>query len=122
MQRNCLECGDTFKGRSDKKFCSDMCRNAYNNRENNYTNNTIKRVNLILRKNRKILADLNPDGKTTVNGKKLRDLGYNFDYFTNIYRTRNGNEYHFCYEQGYIKLDKDFYTLVRRDEDSRSSA
>jgi YHS domain-containing protein len=115
MDRKCLECGDDFKGRSDKKFCSDFCRNAYNNRENNYTNNTIKRINFILRKNRRIMEELNPEGKITVSGKKLRDLGFNFDYFTNIYRTRNGNEYYFCYEQGYIKLDKDFYTLVKRD-------
>jgi predicted nucleic acid-binding Zn ribbon protein len=120
MSKACLECGDSFKGRSDKKFCSDMCRNAYNNRENNYTNNTIKRVNAILKKNRKIMDELNPDGKITVTGKRLRDLGYNFDYFTNIYRTRNGNEYFFTYEQGYIKLDKDFYTLVRRDEENKS--
>lgn len=98
-----------------------MCRNAYNNRENNYTNNTIKRVNFILRKNRKILEELNPEGKTTVSGKKLRDLGFNFDYFTNIYCTRNGNEYRFVYEQGYLKLDKDFFTLVRRDDPPKNT-
>ena len=30
-KRNCLECKDPVKGRIDKKFCSDYCRNAYNN-------------------------------------------------------------------------------------------
>jgi YHS domain-containing protein len=117
MQNTCAECGDSFKGRSDKKFCSDACRNTFNNRENNYTNNTIKRINHILRKNRKILEQLNPEGKASVPGKRLRDLGFDFDYFTHVYRTKKGTIYYFCYEQGYLAIDADFYTLVRREED-----
>lgn len=31
MEKNCPECGDKIIGRADKKFCSDACRNAYNN-------------------------------------------------------------------------------------------
>lgn len=116
MEKQCLECGDTIRGRSDKKFCTDSCRNAYNNRVNNYTNKTIKRVNHILRKNRRILESLNPDGKNTVHGSMLRDKGFNFKYFTNIYTTRAGKNYVFVYEQGFLKLDKDFYTLVKREK------
>ncbi len=116
MEKACQECGDPFRGRSDKKFCSDACRNTYNNRVNNYANAAIKRVNHILRKNRRILEALNPEGKTTVHGKKLRDRGFDFDYLTRIYRTRSGSEYVFVYEQGYLRLDNDFFTLVRREE------
>ena len=32
--RLCLECGDHLKGRIDKKFCSDYCRNSFNNKVN----------------------------------------------------------------------------------------
>jgi hypothetical protein len=117
MNRTCLECGDSFRGRSDKKFCSDACRNSYNNRINNYTNKTIKRINHTLRKNRRILEELNPDGKTTVHGTKLRENGYDFNYFTNVYKTKAGKVYYFCYEQGFLKLDNDFYTLVKRDDE-----
>lgn len=27
----CLNCDKTLKGRTDKKFCDDYCRNSYNN-------------------------------------------------------------------------------------------
>ena len=37
MKKNCLECGEAFNGRIDKKFCSDYCRNTYNNKINNDT-------------------------------------------------------------------------------------
>ena len=33
-KRECLECREPVKGRVDKKFCSDYCRNAYNNNVN----------------------------------------------------------------------------------------
>ena len=38
MNSTCPECGDKLKGRADKKFCSDACRNAYNNKLNSDAN------------------------------------------------------------------------------------
>ena len=29
--KKCLSCGKLLKGRVDKKFCDDYCRNNYNN-------------------------------------------------------------------------------------------
>jgi len=29
--RKCLHCDHVLKGRTDKKFCDDYCRNTYNN-------------------------------------------------------------------------------------------
>lgn len=31
IDKQCLFCGSELKGRSDKKFCNDFCRNNYNN-------------------------------------------------------------------------------------------
>jgi len=31
LLRHCRHCSKPVKGRTDKKFCSDGCRNAYNN-------------------------------------------------------------------------------------------
>jgi len=69
-----------------------------------------------LRKNRRILAGLNPSGKRTVDGISLAEEGFNFHYFTNIYRTQKGSEYYFCYDQGYLKLDNDQYMLVQKQD------
>lgn len=111
-KRQCLECEEEFSGRMDKKFCSDMCRNAYHNKINSEDTHLVRQINSILRKNRRILSTLNKDGKTKVHRKKLLDRGFDFSYFTSIYKTQKGNVYHFCYEQGYLALDNDFYFLV----------
>jgi hypothetical protein len=111
-KRKCLECNEEFSGRIDKKFCSDMCRNAYNNKLNSESSNLVRNINSVLRKNRRILEDLNVDGKTKVHKKKLLDKGFDFNYFTSIYKTQKGSVYNFCYEQGYLHLENDFYFLV----------
>jgi len=114
--KNCEECGKTFKGRQDKKFCSDQCRSAYNNRLNSDATNYVRNVNNILRKNRRILMNLNPEGKSRVSLDKLKTKGFNFNYFTSTYTTREGSQYFYCYEQGYLSIEKDFYLLVVKKE------
>ena len=54
----CLECEKSLIGRIDKKFCNDMCRNSYNNNLNKAANEYVRKVNVILRKNRRILSSL----------------------------------------------------------------
>lgn len=112
--KTCLECGDVVQGRADKKFCSDQCRTSFNNKNNSDTTNFMRNINNILRKNRRILAELNPKGKSKVTKTKLMDLGFKFSYFTNTYKTKNGNEYYFCYDQGYLELEGDVFALVVR--------
>ena len=110
--RICRECDAPFRGRIDKKFCSDLCRIAHNNRLNSNQNNYVRNVNNILRKNRRILTELNPSGKNRIRIDKLKDKGFNFDYFTSTYKTREGALYFYCYEQGYLPIERDFCLLV----------
>ena len=116
MERLCLDCGTLVKGRTDKKFCDDSCRNNYNNRLKTEDNQVIKRVNTILKKNRTILMQLNPNGKVKISRKKLITAGFNFDYHTYNYTAQNGNTYIFCYEYGYLILKGDSFLLVKREE------
>ena len=69
-KRTCLECEAKLSGRKDQKFCADYCRNTYNNRQNEDANATVRRINGILRKNRRILAQHNPNGKKKVGRPK----------------------------------------------------
>ena len=115
-EKKCLECGRPVYGRVDKKFCSDGCRNAFNNKQKAASTNYIRNVNNILSKNRRILLDLNPTGKTKKHRDQLLKKGFDFDYYTNVYRTKAGDEYRFCYEQGYLLLDEGFVLIVQRDE------
>lgn len=114
--RKCLECGQKLSGRKDQKFCSDYCRNTYNNRQNEDATKYVRRINNILRKNRRVLAALNPTGKRTVDAITLAEEGFNFHYYTNTYQTQKGNTYFFCYEQGYTKLEGDQYMLVLKQD------
>ena len=108
----CLECGDPILGRSDKKFCGDQCRNAFNNRLNSDSNNLVRNINNQLRKNRRIMAELNPEGKTKVNKEQLLSLGFNFKFSTHTYTTQKGTTYYFCYDHGYLQLDDVVFVLV----------
>ncbi len=110
---NCLECGEKIIGRSDKKFCNDACRNAYNNKQNKDSNNLMRNVNNKLRKNYRILMEVNTDGKTKVTRSRLDSLGFDFDYFTNLKVYKNGSEYKFIYDYGYKLLEDEFVLIVK---------
>lgn len=115
MERTCPECGEKIRGRTDKKFCSDYCRNAYHNKVNKDCSNLVRNINNSLRRNHRILEELNPSGKTSVSRKKLLAKGFDFEHFTSLYETKKGNRYHFVYDQGYLQLENDFYALVKRN-------
>jgi hypothetical protein len=113
--RTCEHCGEKILGRSDKRFCSDYCRNSQHNLENRDNSNYMRKVNNLLRKNRRILAKFNPNGKAKILGTALMEEGFNFAYFTNIYETKKGGKYYFCYDQGYIQIEDGYYALVVRE-------
>ena len=115
-ERLCHECGAPFRGRIDKKFCSDLCRVAFNNRLNSDEISYVRSVNSILRRNRRILMSMNPTGKNKVSHEKLITRGFDFNYFTSTYKTREGALYFYCYEQGYLPIEKDCYLLVVKKE------
>ncbi|AQS94432.1 MULTISPECIES: hypothetical protein [Polaribacter] len=115
-KKECLECNELLKGRIDKKFCSDYCRNSYNNRINKDSKNLIRNINNRLRKNYKILSDLNSTGKTKVSRTKLYDKGFDFQFFTSIYKTKTGNLYHYIYNEGYLALENETFLLIRKDK------
>jgi len=115
MQKQCPECGGKIVGREDKRFCSDYCRNAHNNKVNKDSKNLIRNTNNRLRKNYKILSDLNKSGKTKINKIKLLDQNFDFNYFTSIYTTKTGNTYFYVYDQGYLPLEKEYYLLIKRE-------
>lgn len=113
--KECLECGEAIRGRVDKKFCTDYCRNTYNNKVNKESKNLIRNTNNRLRKNYKILTELNAKGKTKVTRARLFDHGFDFNFFTSIYKTKTGNVYFYLYDQGYLALENDYFLLIKRE-------
>jgi hypothetical protein len=125
----CLDCGEKLLGRSDKKFCSDQCRNNYNNRINRDSNNYVRNVHGLLRRNRKILSDLFDDGHRRLHRDALIAKGYNFTFFTHLVETPENVKWSFCFEygirgdgRGYVELTKNSSYLEQcpdQDEDSQ---
>ena len=117
--KTCLSCEKPVKGRSDKKFCDDYCRAAYNNELKSASNNYIRNVNNALGKNRRILESLLPDGGQTAktNQDKLLQLGFQFKYHTHQYSAKNGNTYFYCYDYGYLPLESNWFLIVKRNEE-----
>lgn len=111
VERKCLDCGDTLRGRSDKKFCSDQCRNNYNNKLNRDSNNFVRNVHGLLRKNRRILSDLVAEGKTVIHKDALYALGYNFSFFTHIVESKEGTKFQYCFDYGFSERDEEFVEL-----------
>ena len=115
MEKACPECGEKLVGRIDKKFCGDDCRNSFNNKLNKDSKNLMRNINNKLRKNYRILEELNPEEKTKTTKSKLLSKGFDFEYFTSTYTTKNGTIYYFLYNQGYLPLEGDFFALVKRN-------
>lgn len=115
----CLECQDPIFGRADKKFCSDACRNAYNNRMNKRKDAEVLRINGILKKNYQILNTLTlKEGKTVCKKEDLISKGYDFLYHTHTITYKNGSTYRFLYQYGYRDLEDGKILVVKKEEDS----
>lgn len=115
QQRTCEECGDELRGRADKRYCSDYCRNVANNKLNRDSTALMRNINNRLRKNWRVLNELNPTDKTKTTRNKLLSMGFDFSFFTSIYTTKKGTTYFFIYDQGYLPMDDDYYLIVKRE-------
>ena len=113
---HCLTCDKHVKGRTDKKFCDDYCRNSFNNQLKATQNNLVRNINNALGKNRRILESLihTTEEIAKTHKDKLLEKGFQFKYMTHTYTNKKGNVYFFCYDLGYMPLDNDWYLLVKR--------
>lgn len=113
LDRPCPVCGDQIFGRVDKKFCSDQCRNTFNNERYSTKNSHVQKINRLLKKNYAILVALNHNGKAKVKRSKLLQEGFDFTYFTSTYETQKGAIYKLVYDQGYLPLGDDYLLLIK---------
>lgn len=106
----CLYCGKPIKsGRADKKFCDSGCKDAYNNEQKEGERNEIRIIDLIIKKNRRVLKKLynkeKPETKFT--REQLVREGFEFGFMTHIAITKGkGNEIVFCYDFGFREITK----------------
>ena len=113
--RLCATCNKTLRGRTDKKFCDDFCRNTFNNQLRSTHNNVIRNINNALRKNRRILEEMLQEKDCFIKTKmeKLLYKGFQQQYVTHTYTNQKGKTYYFCYDYGYMPLDNSSLLIVK---------
>ena len=46
---------------------------------------------------------------------KLYDKGFDFQFFTSLYKTKTGNTYFYIYDEGYLALENELFLLIRKE-------
>ena len=115
---NCRDCGTRLLGRSDKKFCNDYCRNAYHGKRNRDVSNSMRNINNILRKNRRILQHLIQNNIKTCSKIELINLGFKIAYCTHFYTAQDGRRHQFYYDISINELND---LIIINQEDVTSS-
>lgn len=115
-QKTCLSCSKQLRGRTDKKFCNDYCRNTFNNQLKAPANNLIRTINHILGKNRRILDSIMYNGDEMIKVKKenLIEQGFLFKYATHIHINKKGSIYFFYYDYGLLSIDDENCIVIRK--------
>ena len=112
MKRRCVQCGEEVIGRSDKKFCCDSCRNAFNNSLNRDSKNLVRNINNRLRKNYRILEYLRKNPGVPLNKEKLEAKGFAFNFITGMRETEDLQPLIIVYDIGLILDSADNVALV----------
>ena len=119
LTKTCLTCNRVLRGRTDKKYCDDQCRNAYNNQFKCEKSDYVRNINNWLLKNRRVLEQLMYTNEEIiiVSKEKLECRGFLFRYHTHTYTNKKGNTYFYCYEYGWLPLENDRFLIVKRKDD-----
>jgi hypothetical protein len=114
--KQCLQCTKKIAGRTDKKFCSNHCRSSYHNHFYGDRSNYMRRVNGMLLRNRKILADLFAlqRGGTTVPLSELYVKGFSPSHFTHQQKKAKNQLFTYCYEFGYQITEKNCIKIIQQ--------
>jgi hypothetical protein len=113
--KTCLHCKKIIKGRTDKKFCDDYCRNIFNNQLKSTTNNLVRNTNNILGKNRRIIESFFEEEINYIKIKKeiLINNGFLFSYNTKSKKLAKGAYIYYCYDYAFLPISEDYYILIK---------
>jgi endogenous inhibitor of DNA gyrase (YacG/DUF329 family) len=120
--RKCKYCDqviDLSKGRRDRQFCDERCKNAYHNKIAFEEEKEAKRINKIMKKNREILKTMSTrKDKDEISRERLLKAGFDFTYYTHHKFTIHHNyQYTFCYDYGYRTVKPGSYKVVKAFEE-----
>lgn len=107
QDRVCRQCGDRIRGRSDKRFCDDRCRNQFHNQQRRLPVLTerARQIQRRLTQNRRVLEGcLGGRKRCIISRDELLLRGFLFDLFSQR-RQEADRIYFYCLDLGYRLMD-----------------
>ena len=117
MQKpSCILCGKPIAGRTDKKYCSQNCKNTYNYNRRSSTKSATQTIDAILHKNREILdVIMGPKRKKMeIVKSELIKMGFQSAYITGYYTNSRGKLYHYVYDFAWMEFTGDKVMIVKK--------
>ena len=116
MKRLCRLCKKPFSGRSDKIFCTPVCKAIYHRKLNFATHLASFETDKILHRNRSILLEVMGKHKKQklVESIVLERKKFRFNYMTGLYENVKGKRYHIVYDFSWMKFSNGKVLILRR--------
>jgi hypothetical protein len=116
--KDCLNCGqplDPGKGRVDRLYCDERCKNAFHNARSIEENGELNRIELVLKKNRRVLKKMFArKDKDQISKERLLKEGFDFVFYTHHVTSKIiGNSFTFCFDYGYREVEPGVYKIVK---------
>lgn len=109
---SCLECGRELYGRSDKKFCSEECKNRYHNRRHQDSRRIRNRIITDLSSNYEILENLLKMKIKVVSLCDAEAMGFKPAIITGCTKEKGHNEYR-CFDIKYCQSPTRIFNIGR---------
>jgi predicted nucleic acid-binding Zn ribbon protein len=115
--QHCLHCGNEVKGRRDKKYCDDQCRNLHYNQRHGNEVLYMRNIHNLLRKNRRMLCEMIPKNQSTceIDLDDLLLLGFSLKYHTHVQLQVDQPPIYFCYEYGYQLISSHSIRIFKQE-------
>lgn len=115
MKKQCLQCGQETRGRSDKKFCSLVCKNTYAAAMRRNTRNAVAEIDGYLHRNYEILTMLTGESsKIELDRLVLTRTGFKYEYHTGTYLNKEGKLYRLVYDYAWMDFTDQKILVVKR--------
>ncbi|MCB9282632.1 MAG: hypothetical protein H6563_01045 [Lewinellaceae bacterium] len=112
----CIHCGKTFRGRTDKKYCSKSCYNAHYRLRKEPHLDIIKQVDAILHRNHSILSHLpwKEQNRLVLPEVELKTRGFHFDFHTGLFTNRHGHHFFYVYNFAWSPLPNKMIWILKK--------
>ncbi|MCB9227973.1 MAG: hypothetical protein R2836_07995 [Chitinophagales bacterium] len=112
----CKICKKEIKGRSDKLFCSNACKNYYHTNLRKVTKGVAFEIDKILHRNRSILLEIIGKHKTQIKTQRmvLDKKKFSYKYHTHINVNSQGKTFYWLYDLAWMAFSNDEILIVKK--------